>query len=98
MLTFKWQPDAKAHSDLVDASEGERIDLANTVLRAAQQLNLVIADGRGVGLGLLYFDDIQHLLGEGFVLPDWLFNVDTVLDGKERRYMAYRALSQAAKG
>lgn len=98
MLTFKWQPAARAHSDLVDASEGTRIDLANTVLRAAQQLNLVIADGRGIGLGLLYFDDFQHLLGDGFVLPDWLIGVDTDLDGKERRYMAYRALSQAANG
>jgi hypothetical protein len=95
---FKWQPAARAHNDLVDASEGDRIVLANAVLRAAQELNLVIADGRGVGLGLSYFNDIEHLLADGVVLPDWLVHVDTLLDGRERRYLAYRALSQAAKG
>lgn len=96
ILTFSWKPSQRAVSDIVGEDVPVRIEVANLVLKAAKRLNLEVMDGRSATKGLEYYNDIEHLLEDG-VLPAWVGDEATDLDGKQRRFYCYRKFAAIAK-
>lgn len=97
VATFAWRPTDEVIGTIAGWSYEKRVGIANKLLLVASRLNLIIADGRPTGGGLLYYEDVAHVLEDGRFPTEIAGNDDNV-DHATRRYTAYTALSRLLKG
>jgi len=75
----------------------DRVALIRKVIAIARANPIVIADGRGEGDGLRYYEDIAHLL-EDDTLPRYVTEAPGGQEANQLRFAAYSAMARRAKG
>jgi hypothetical protein len=84
-------------STLVMLEPADRVALIRKVIAIARANPIVIADGRGEGDGLRYYEDIAHLL-EDDTLPRYVTEAPGGQEANQLRFAAYSAMARRAKG